>query len=344
MSRYLRYTLILILFFVSISLKAQENCAFKLQEAEDSYESGILDSIPSMLRECINNDGFDKEELASAYKLLIKTYLFEDFQEMAELTMLKFLKEFPEYEIKSTDPVEFTYLYKSYQTLPIYSIGLIGGINYSFVRIVEAHSLDNTRNYKGGYSSSGVTYQVGLQIQRYITENIDINLDVIYTNKIYNNSIDQIDSKISFDETQTMLSFPLSGTYDFKLGKLSPYARLGINLDYMLSASASITRTIDSDAGVDNVAGSAIDIIGNRNLYNISAIIGGGAKYNIKNGYIMLDLRYQIGFTNNVNGTNRYAIEELWSDYNYIEDDFSLNNLFISIGYVRSFYQTKNKK
>jgi diaminopimelate decarboxylase len=86
MNQYLRYTSILILFFVSVSSLAQESeCAFKLQEAESSYETGVLDSIPTMLRSCINNNGFNDEELARAYKLLIKTYLFEDFQEMAEL-------------------------------------------------------------------------------------------------------------------------------------------------------------------------------------------------------------------------------------------------------------------
>lgn len=345
MNQFLRYTLILILFFVSASSFAQESeCAFKLQEAEDSYEMGVLDSIPSMLRDCVNNDGFDNEELARAYKLLIKTYLFEDFQEMAELTMLKFLKKFPEYEIKPTDPVEFTYLYKSYQTVPAYSIGFIGGVNYSFVRIIEPYSLDGTKDYEGGYSSSGVTYQFGLQIKRYINKNIDINLDVIYTSKIFNNTVNQIDSKIIYDETQSMLSFPLSGIYDFKLGNFSPYVRLGANLDYMLSASASLKRTIESAVGVDDVTGSAIDIIDNRKPYNISALIGGGVKYNIKKGYVMLDLRYHMGFTNNVNGENRHAIQELWSNYNYVDDDFSLNNLFISVGYVFSFYQTKNTK
>ncbi|NOQ25201.1 MAG: outer membrane beta-barrel protein [Bacteroidales bacterium] len=345
MNQFLRYISILILFFVSVSSFAQESeCAFKLQEAEDAYETGDLDSIPSMLRDCISNHGFDDEELARAYRLLIKTYLFEDYQEMAELTMLKFLKKFPEYEIRPTDPVEFTYLYKSYQTVPVYSIGIIGGVNYSFVRIIEPYSLDGTEDYEGGYSSSGVTYQFGLQIKRYINRNIDINLDVIYTSKIYNNTLDQIDSKIIYDETQSMLSFPLSGTYDFMLGKFSPYVRLGVNLDYMLSASANLKRNIESDVGVDDVTGSAIDIFSNRKPCNISALIGGGVKYNVKKGYIMLDLRYNMGFTNNVNGENRRAIQELWSDYNYVDDDFSLNNLFISAGYVFSFYQTKNNK
>ena len=340
MNQFLRYTLILILFFVSASSFAQESeCAFKLQEAEDSYETGDLDSIPSLLRDCVNNDGFDDEELASAYRLLIKTYLFDDYQEMAELTMLKFLKKFPEYEIKPTDPVEFTYLYKSYQTVPLYSIGFIFGGNYSFIRIIEPYTVGDTENYSGKYSSA-LSLQFGLQIKRYINENIEINLDGIYTLKGFHYEIIQSSSTTEYDEKQTILSFPVSGTYDFKLGTWSPYLRAGINVDYMIAATADFTRKINNAVVVKE---SDIDILADRSALNISALIGGGIKYNTKKGYVMLDLRYHLGLMNIVNGDNRYIYETKGSAY-YSDDDFALNNLLISIGYVHSFYQTKQNK
>ncbi|MCK5170420.1 MAG: hypothetical protein KAQ75_11125, partial [Bacteroidales bacterium] len=111
-------SVIFLLLFSSIALAQQTDCAFKLEEAENLYETGILDSIPAMLRSCVI-EGFDDDELIRAYKLLILTYLFEDYQEMAEFTMLKFLKKFPEYELKAIDQVEFKYLYNSYQTVPV---------------------------------------------------------------------------------------------------------------------------------------------------------------------------------------------------------------------------------
>ena len=49
---------ILILFSFS-SIAQQSNCALKLDEAENLYEMGDLDSIPAMLRSCVN-DGFEK--------------------------------------------------------------------------------------------------------------------------------------------------------------------------------------------------------------------------------------------------------------------------------------------
>lgn len=337
-------TFILLIFvLLGYSVFAQQtDCSIKLQEAENLYESGIIDSIPTMLRPCVDG-GFDNEELARAYKLLILTYLFEDYQEMAEFTMLKFLDKFPEYEIKATDPVEFTYLYESYKTIPAFSIGIIGGVNYSIIRIIEPYNMSNTEKYKGGYSS-GVTWQAGLQFKRYINENIDINLDVILTNKTFENNFDQLDSKIEYKESQSMLSFPLSGTYDFLLGKFSPYVRLGANLDYILTAEADISRYIDPQAGVDDVTGPAIDIKDDRNPINISAMLGGGVKYYVKKGYLMLDVRYYLGLTNNVNSDSRSIYGEKRSKYNYEDDDFAVNNLFISVGYVFPFYKTKSKK
>ncbi|MCK5170837.1 MAG: PorT family protein [Bacteroidales bacterium] len=338
MNQILRYTSILILLLLSIPSLAQESsCAFKLEEAEAMYETGILDSIPSILRSCINNDGFDNEELARAYKLLIKTYLFEDYQEMAELTMLKFLKDFPGYEIKPTDPVEFTYLYKSYQTIPIYSIGFIIGGNYSFVRIIEPHSIDNTENYAGEYYPV-VNFQVGIQLKRYINENIEINLDGIYTLKGTYYEITQNNYKTIYEEYQTILSFPVTGTYDFNLGIWSPYLRAGFNVDYMIKATAYF------DYNDKQYEEKDVDIINERNRYNISAVIGGGVKYNIKRGYLMLDVRYHLGFMNNVNPDTRYSLDYKWANYGYVDDDFALNNLFISVGYVYPFYRTKQNK
>ncbi len=349
MNNIIQYKFLILAFLfislISIESNAQQNnCAFKLEEAESLYEAGIFDSIPSMLRPCIDN-GFENEELSRAYKLLILIYLFEDYQEMAELTMNKFLKKFPEYELKANDPVEFAYLHKSYKTIPIYSIGLIGGVNYSFVRVIEPYSLDNTGESSGEYSAAGVGYQVGLQIKRYINEKIELNVDGIYTVNKFNYTAKQLDSKIVYDESQTLLSFPITGTYGFKFKNLDPYLRLGFSIDYRTKATASIERSFEGGAVIrEDLTGPELDIIDDRSKINFSAVIGGGIKYKTKRGYFMLDLRYNLGFLNNVNKDNRYANDEKIWYYNYVDDDFTLNNLYISLGYVYSFYKTVQSK
>ena len=343
MKQFLHYSLILIICLLSFTSKAQEgSCAFKLEEAESLFETGILDSIPAMLRSCINEEGFDDEELARAYKLLILTYQFEDYQDVAEFTMLKFLKEFPEYELKATDPIEFKYLYNSYQTIPSFSIGIIVGGNYSFSRIIEPYSIDNTGDYKGEYTA-GIKFQGGLQLKKYIIEKIDINLDIIFTAKSFEYIINQIDSKTTYTENQSIFSFPLSGTYDFKLGAVNPFIRIGVNLDYMISAKSDFEKEYTGNFTAEVLKETGVDIMKDRNPLNISALAGGGLKWNIKMGYVMLDLRYHYSFMNNVNGDNRFN-DLKWADYGYIDDDFTLDNFYFSFGYVYSFYKTKQSK
>jgi len=325
----------------SISIAQEDNCAFKLEEAEALYETGILDSIPAMLRSCINNDSFDDEELSRAYKLLILTYLFEDYQEMAELTMLKFLKEFPEYEFKATDPVEFRYLYNSYQTIPTFSVGIIAGGNYTFARIIEPYSVSNTGDYKGEYSA-GLYFQAGLQFKKYITEEIEINLDIIYTGKTFDYSIEQLTSKTTYTENLQMLSFPLTGTYDFKLSNLNPFVRVGFNVDYILAATADFEIQYPENVAL-NTKETDYDIMEDRNSMNFAALVGAGMKFHFKMGYVIADLRYHYNFSNIVNSENRYN-DLKWGSYGYIDDDFTINNFYISIGYVKPFYRTRQNK
>ena len=62
-------------------------------------------------------------------------------------------------------------------------------------------------------------------------------------------------------------------------------------------------------------------------------------------GYIMIDLRYNYGFINVVNDDYRYIDSQgntlKYANFNYIDDDFTLNNFYFSFGYVYSFYRTK---
>ena len=341
MNRIKLFSIISLLFLLSFTAYSQESdCALILVEAENLYESGIIDSIPSMLREC-TNEGFDDEEQARAYKLLILTYLFEDYQEMAEFTMLKFLKKFPEYELKATDQVEFTYLYNSYQTIPVYSIGVIAGMNYSFVRIIDPYSSGSSLDYSGDYSVSGMGYQFGLQFERYINENINIDLGAFFVNRKFNYQITQLDfTTIDYDESQSVISVPLTGTYDFSYKFLDPFVRIGFGIDYIVGASSGVKRTF-SDGAQDDLTGPDLDILNDRNALNYAAIVGGGLKYKTKKGYMLLDLRYHFGLNNIVNSESRYSDGEKTFYYNYTDDNFSLDNLYISVGYVFSFYKTK---
>jgi len=75
-------------------------------------------------------------------------------------------------------------------------------------------------------------------------------------------------------------------------------------------------------------------------------VAGGGLKYKIPNGYVILDLRYNIGLTEqNDPESNRYTasddVQNLINYYLYADDNFVLNNIIVSLGYQRTLYRPK---
>lgn len=347
MKRKILY-LIVITFLGAPSFQAfsQNDCATILEEAQSYYELGFFDSIPSILKNCMK-EGFTNDELQRAYRLLILTYTFNDNQEEAKKTMLAFRDKFPEYELRPSDPVEFSNYYKSFETKPVYSIGVLFGGNLSEVTLLQPYSISSIDNYSPEYYS-GLSYQINLQIKRYLTEKIELNLDLIYASanfgmdaNIYDSNNQPL-SRIEYYEYFSELRVPLSGTYDFELGNLIPFARAGIGLSYLLSSNASITRTYTDLSGLTDVTGPDIDKTVSRNQIDLYLLLGGGLKYKFSKGYLILDVRYNMGLMNRVDEENRY--DEL-SDieiykFHYIDDDFKFNSLTFSLGYVFSIYKT----
>ena len=61
--RYL-FTILVVVFFYS-GLKAEDNCALTLENAQKMYDNGMIEKIPEMLANCIKN-GFTSEERLQA--------------------------------------------------------------------------------------------------------------------------------------------------------------------------------------------------------------------------------------------------------------------------------------
>ena len=142
MTSSIKYILILVTFFFFISVNGQEDCLKSFQNARRLYDQGLIDEIPKILSPCIES-GFTRTQKIEAYKLIILAYLFDDDQYEAEKNMLEFLKKYPEYEVMPSDPVEFVYLFESYKTNAILSLGLTIGPNLANPRIIEPYNAGN---------------------------------------------------------------------------------------------------------------------------------------------------------------------------------------------------------
>jgi len=325
-----------------IQLKAQSNCTNTLKEAEAKYENGVIEDIPTMLESCMNR-GFTKEEKIRSYKLIIKSHLFNQDLKSAAAVMLDFLKDYPEYlPERASDGADFIKLHDKFETLPFISIGVLAGANISNVGVMQSYALndDDIQSYESG--SPG--FQLGLQFSRPMHEYIDVNLGVMierhsfeYTNESFGFS------KLTLQERQTRLSFPVSGTFVYKLGKWHPFVSLGVSPSYLLSDQATPSR-IYTDNSNDDITGTDVDMLPHRKRLDLSMLTELGVRYKVPEGYLFFKAGYQIGLLNQTNEATRYDNPELMYIYYYLDDDFRINNLSFSFGYTYMFYKPKPKQ
>jgi len=323
----------------SLALAQEEDCAFKLREAQQLYDEGRIETVPGMLQPCIQR-GFTQEERLQAFKLIILCEIYDDDQESAHAEMLSFLKRYPEYELSPTDPVEFRFIFQQYRTQPILDLGLIVGGNVSHGMISQPFSPFNLNEEKPRYTNDGFGIHVGAILNFYVSSNIQISLSPMYAqNKIqleYENSTIEGFGTETPDhfENQGYLYIPLSGTYEYPLGNFRPFGRLGGMLGVMFDNNTSTIQGIFQGQDEKN--------LDNRNQLNYWITFGAGTKYKLNKGYIYVDARYNFGLNQYLNSTgNRFKQANHNWVYMYQDSDFRVNSFMVSFGYVRSFYNPK---
>jgi hypothetical protein len=335
--------------FKSLTGSAQD-CIFTLQAAEKLYTQGLIEEIPQMLEPCIRR-GLSKEDKVQALKLVILSELFDDNLQEAENKMLSFLRQYPEYELTPADVAEFIFLFESYEVLPLFSVGGTFGANISLNQVIENFGASDLNEYSGNYLLSGVGLQGGLYINRYIYKNLGVSFEVLYTQNIYNFQ-DKIPYEattnsygiIDYEETLTTILVPLTLTYDFYTPtKWDPYIRGGFGTGLLMDAKSSLVRDYEGTGSVQlaKIKGSDIAFKNSRKDFNFWAVLGGGVKFKIPHSYIMMDLRYNFGLNNIVERENRYSQDEqpIVFDYHYEGNDFRLDNITFSVGWVYTFYK-----
>jgi hypothetical protein len=339
--RFLIATLVFAGSFLTVfTISGQQDCSTKIQEAQRYYDQGMIDDIPSMLAPCMQ-EGFTRTQKIEAYKLIIMSYLFNENQFEAEKTMLEFLKKYPEYEIMPNDPVEFVYLFDSYRTASIFSFGIVGGMNITDPRIIEPFSMLDTReavlttNIRPGF-------QVGFGVERYMSRKLLINLEAYFVLNKYEFS-DQIKTRyVTFTESLYKIEIPLTLSYEFAVHKTHFVARAGFAAAKLTHVTGQPERKFDQD--VQALTSGDIDISKQRKQLQYSGVLGAGLRYKVPRGILSLDLRAMIGFNNIVNPKKRYDNSTLTTTYYYLDDNFSLNTLSLSLNYYFSFYSPHKQR
>lgn len=351
--KYIASAFILLLSYSVVGQNNESNCLLKFKEAEKLYEQGKLETIPSILQECLKS-GFNNEEKVQAYRLLVLTYLFDDKKELAEQHMELMLSLDPEHQINETiDPIEYIYLHEQFNTNPIATYGLSGGINACFAKPYETFSLGNSTDTSIYSTRTG--FNVGIDASISLVKNLYAdfglrykNTQLLHTNSYtlnnFDNSVDTLDQfgKVINQETHNWLRLPVGLTYKIPLSdKLSAHIKGGASLGYLLSSSSTFNRSYVSEANLASVSGPQENMNNQRNTFNYWAYGGLGISYQIPLGNIFLDVRYNYGLRNITNENNRYSNSTILYKYLYVDDNLKLDDLSFTIGYSKYIYNPK---
>ncbi|NJK96746.1 MAG: PorT family protein [Bacteroidales bacterium] len=336
--------ILLIVFLLSVKTAySQETpCVSKLKKAQELFDNGLIEEIPSMLDSCLKI-GFNKEQTIQAYRLLIQVYLFDYNQEKAENAMLALLSKYPEYELQTNDPVEFTNLYRQFQTIPLYSFSVNTGLNFTNVSVLEHYSTNNLHNLNSEYKPGGIKTGIRLSFEKYINTHSWITLGLGYTYAGY-----EVEEQMNFDQellsfTEKMQQIVVPHYYNYSFGKFkkfTPYAIVGGQFNYLLKSKGEIARRSLVETNISDLSGVEKDITDSRIRASYSVLAGVGIRYKVNTGYIRANFIYTKGLTNYIKDDTRYSDKENLFYYNFIDDKIKLNNFAFTIGYSYIFYKT----
>ncbi len=350
------FILLFLLSFCRLVSVAQDagGCLQTLSLANDEFNAGRFFGIPSLLKECIDN-GFSSEQRIQAYYLLSQAYLILGDPIAAEDSYLRLLREDPEYiATPERDPIDLVYLSKKFTATPVFTPHFRFGGNVGIVRTI--HEI-NTEGYPVPRSNKlKIGYHLGAGVDWNINDNLSLGAELLYSFKSFkviktNISVDDIQE---LTERQSWIDIPLFLKYRDNLGKVRPFGYAGVAMNLLVGAKVELRTENVSPILSDNSSrvpteGPDINVGYKRNFLNRSLLIGGGAYYKIGKDFLFADLRYMIGMTNLANEDKNYYNEDgtlatTISRYRWTGDYFRLDNLSISIGYVKPLYNPRRIK
>ena len=321
------------------------SCAENFRNAQSLFDRGQVEQVPSILSECLKS-GFTREESLAAYKLLIQTYLFEDKLELADSTMLAFLKKNPEYELSPTDHSSFVHLFNNFRVKPVVQISFHFGTNIPFLTFVNPLSVSG-EPVKRNYSSELFNLYTSLEAKFELNKKMELNMEAAYSQLSFT-SVEQIEDPdngtTTYTELQRRIELPVSITYNLKrYGKFTPYGRLGIGPAILLGSTATADFN-PADINGTSHTGPQLNREASRISLDIFGQAGAGVKYKTNGGFLFAELRSNFGFFNQVNGTGiSPEDQELANYYYYEDDDFHLNAVNFTLGYTQIFYKPSKK-
>jgi hypothetical protein len=336
--------------------QAQDECELTLTRATEEFNAGHLYGIPALLNECINKNQND-EWRQRAYLLLAETYLLLEDPIGAENSYLEVLRANPEYLTDpQRDPIDLVYLSKKFTATPVFAFYAMLGPNTSPMRVIHDVTIGGELQTKQSYKLR-LGWQIGGGVDYNYNDKVSLSAGFSYvftgfqhiTTDLFGPNKDIVE----FLDRQTWGVFPLTIRYSDDKGKFRPYTYLGYSLNLLLRDRGILNvynRDFRTAEGSSEELSSAenetpnLTLNDHRRRLNGSFLMGGGVKYKYKLDFFFIDVRYSFGIKNITNVENRFNSYSGGLPYPYVDDDLRMDNLAISIGYIRPFYKPRKLK
>lgn len=325
-----------------------------LLQAGDEFNAGRYYGLPALLKPVIESSKTTNEQLVRTYLLLTQAYLILDDPTAAEDSYLKLLKADPEYVANpARDPIDVYYLSKKFTSTPIITPHIRGGFNTSLPRIIHELTVSGTEIETRNVLKIGVQAGVGFDFN--LTNNISLCAEGNYANKGFKRNTEKGNEKyfgadnLSTVERQNWFDVPLYIKYSDDSGKIRPFGYAGFAFNFLISSRGNDWEFRDETInGVKEATGPTEQLTYKRNFLNHSIVVGGGAKYKVGKNFLYADLRYMAGLSNLTKEDKIYYLKDGSFDpsivrYAEVSDFFRLDNLSISVGFIRPLYNPRKK-
>lgn len=342
---------------------AQTACEQSLNFATEEFNAGHFYGIPAELKPCIDN-GFTKEQRQRAYLLLTQTYLLLDDPIGAETSYLQLLQANPEFvAVPDREPIDVVYLSKKFTATPIFSIyGKIGS-NASFAHVINDWSITGSGNENQKYVLKP-GWQVSMGVDWNLNDKFAVALEAGYMFSAYKKVVENIFSNdiTQIYDRQNFINVPLSFKYNLHIPfKWKPYVYAGGAAGFQIGAKAFFTITDRDPSGEgtfvsETTESPSLKFGSRRQKFNRSLFFGGGVRYKLGLNFLFADFRYAVGLSNLANQARYfdYGDAAIGSDvfqsgipifsYGHVDDDFRLDHLSITVGYIKPLYKPRKLK
>ena len=338
--------------------QAQSECELTLTRATDEFNAGHLYGIPAILNDCLNKNQNDAWR-QRAYLLLAETYLLLEDPIGAENAYLEVLRANPEFVTDpQRDPIDLVYLSKKFTATPIFAFYGMLGSNTSPMRVIHdvrvGGETQTTQSYK-----LRIGWQIGGGVEYNYNSNVSVSAGFNYMftgfQHITANLFGENKDIVEFLDRQTWVTIPLSIKFSDDGGKIRPYGYAGYAVNLLLRDRGILTvtnrdsRPPTTEGEAESISSSEnetpnLNLSDHRQRLNGAFVLGGGIKYKYKLNYLFADLRYSLGTKNMANAENRFTNYAEGLPYPYVDDDFRMDNLAISVGYIHPLYKPRKLK